>query len=323
MNKQGISPYPISTLASDLALSDKGVAYQGIPIRFEPQRLLITRQLRCCLWSYIKTKLEKLDFWGPQCQLVLDLDGNPPLVLPLPSSKDRLLVSNSSSYNRKPVRCGEAEVACLVWALRYQRTHHIQLWSQDSDIIPLTLLHAAKMTWSCVVKLSGQYVLDAQLCVRQARQLKLSLPTVALALMINGTDYIDRKELFPRLRFNAVIKAVLASGPAQDYQRNGGGSSSSSRPTEFPVLLRKEKTFVQWVQLMFTGKSYCPPPEVISTGLKKIRFNWTYWLKLQDQDQVEGEGEGEGEGEDEDEDEDEDEHKEYNGNRLFKKQRTK
>lgn len=172
-------------------------------INVHPRRIMCTRWLRPFWFDYL-TRCLSADSRFAGIELLVDYACDGPYEL----RNDAVIKRPELS-----VLCGEGEVAGMALCYMYAPTHHVQLWSGDSDVIALGLMHGHYISDTFVVTIMGVGggTCQSMLPARVGSDLRLqgwSMASLCLALMINGTDYIDKSKLLYYINTGCIMHAV-------------------------------------------------------------------------------------------------------------------
>lgn len=183
---------------------------------------------------------------------------------------------------------GEGEMGILAWAMKYKRTHEIQLHSGDLDVLALCLLHGDQF----------QFDLKALLCRRFIFSFENSLPvlsanglcpeTVVLASLFLGTDFVEKSQSSFRAGHQVVFEGVKL-WKEYFYQESGTFAQNleETSPETWSRIFTVSNQFLKRKKVIdesIRSPLFDPQHELQSfkvvttqTGMEQIRFNWRYW----------------------------------------------
>jgi hypothetical protein len=193
--------------------SQGGLATQGDSFHQETpgllyvtsQRIMSTRCIRQRWYAYLTTKL-LMDARFRGVNVLVDYQPGGPL---------QLTTGGAVCRPDLEVRCGEAELTAVGLAMILATTHHIQLWSGDTDILILGLLHAHRLGPTCVVTLLGIKgtcrTMHPGRFSETLRQRCWGTASFCIGLMLNGTDYINKSSLLYYISATTVMHGTRSS----------------------------------------------------------------------------------------------------------------
>ena len=228
------------------ALVPDGIRCRGQAVEpLDMNRLMSTRSLRAAFYAYWRDWLERTHppVW---MRAPLWFDGGPGLVWHYDPSDAKV----HSEPDALSSQAGEGEVGAVVWGLRAQQHNRaVWLWSGDTDLVVIALMHAPSMTVPWVVHFADRLYCDP---VRVWRRWSSEAQSVGpctrlLSLLSLGNDYVDKKLVLHGVHTDCVWLDEIANkiarrdGPiaASDSRRLDKASASSekvcwSSPFELP-----------------------------------------------------------------------------------------
>lgn len=221
-------PYEVDPASQKLRVVDAGLCIDGAaPVPIDMDRLCLTRPLRPFFYRYLAERAA-LRVWGLPLRLILDaefssVEGKPgdgvedqvwTFDVPAKDSVARLVRAGPE------FRVGEGEITAVLWALRFRRTHHCQVWSGDSDLIPMLLLHGREFSFSLTSVLSQAYVFVFSEARKVLAKEGVTAETFLAAVSLIGTDYTKKKHGFHRVPTECIWAAARRWGRNEDRRRD-------------------------------------------------------------------------------------------------------
>ena len=281
---------PDASTCVDLHLTDQGWADANGPVG--PPGINMCRVMlgggRAYVFDYLARSILRDTQLCPQAEIVLDgaySDGVPLL-------RPALNKATSEQWVRRPdlaVPAGEGEIAAVVHVLRHRLTHGCWLWSGDSDMLVLALLHAGSFAWPLWVRLKTDFWWRIDAWATALGTSRWGVRGFAWTLILNGTDFVLRKFLWPGLNKTKLFDASAA------FFRQSAVARALHTGRRQEILLPWSSVdaascFVRCVL------QYQPPRrrEVSNkirrtriqnrrTAMKQACANWRYWTSLQEQ----------------------------------------
>jgi hypothetical protein len=94
---------------------------------------------------------------------------------------------------------GEGELRACSVALKYRKTHSIQLWSGDSDILALGFWFTPLFTHTVWIRLKPNVWYLGTDLLRIVPEFKWTSHTLLWAIIMNGTDFVKRSNMWCRM----------------------------------------------------------------------------------------------------------------------------
>jgi hypothetical protein len=281
------------------------------PAEFKLLKLMRTRRLRMHWYSYVCSKLQN-DSRFHDRRLVLDFHPDGPLTLHQ---------GKCTQAHDKLLAIGEGEMCAVGWAVRLSPHFHVMLYSKDSDLVPLTLLHQPRYVHGVMCMVGGHYC-NAHQAASVLRQSGWQLVDFVYATIINGTDFVKRTDhlfqvgnqkvfdalthyfahrkhnavgAFPFLSYERFAKLVCyiyahsyeSAAVRRKSKKKGSSALPASAPPPVPCISaasRQLKTLAKRRRMW--GKKNkrmqgVPSPSVLQGSFAQVVGNFRYWQSLQ------------------------------------------
>jgi hypothetical protein len=277
-------PYAADPAVQKIQIVDAGLSVDGAaPVPLDMDRLCLTRPLRPFFYRYLAERA-RTRLWRLPLRFILDAEFASASGLPGDALEDQVWTFDVACANcvaqleqTGPLfRVGEGEITAVLWALRFRRTHHCQVWSGDSDLLPMLLLHGHEFSFSLTSVLSNCYVFVYAEAMRQLKQAELTPETFLAAVAAIGTDYTRKKNGFHRVPTECIWAA------ARRWGRTKVRRQEEQSPASLPKSVRSVRSALS------------PPPhrlapaEEVKEGTAKASIGtpWnspeTFWLFMRD-----------------------------------------
>lgn len=250
--------YNIDPTTQSVHFVDTGMVVDGAPpVAINMTRLCLSRSLRPYFYTYLAERAAKRK-WSTQVRLILDAEfadfTNPTApprgcvrVLDVRSER----IEQPTMHSFKPAfAAGEGEVGAMLWGLEFSRSHHCQIWSGDSDMLALMILHGHRFVFSLTAVLSNRYLFRYRSAVQEMHAHGLTQEQFLLAAAVTGTDYTSSVKSLTLARVPdkliwTSVRRWIHGGPTAT-----GATSTQTRPawcnTEgLKFLLRDVYTVVE------------------------------------------------------------------------------
>ena len=243
VEKSRTQPYSIDLRRDQVVIQDAGLCVnEEDPIPIDMGRLCLTRAIRPYFYKYLVERA-KLRRWKVPLRLIVDAEF-PGTATPHEGHKRRRVADEASGvsdteqntphrlphFNKGAVwtfcahktnalaqvitrtdpkfMVGEGEIGAILWALHHAATHHCQVWSGDSDILPLLLVHGHRFAFSLTALLCEHYTFRFREAESLLKQQNLSALELLAAVCTIGTDYTTKKIAVPRVPNQCIWAAT-------------------------------------------------------------------------------------------------------------------
>jgi len=283
--------------------------------KVETERIMNTRDLRPRWFAYLVTKLCKDDRFYDITLIIDYVAGVPPIE-----------VFKGHVYHRDDLynEQGEAEVAAIGYAAKLTSTHHVQVLSGDTDLVVLSLMHGSKMINTFTVGITYRATIATINACKSYKILKEGLwdwSQLCLGLMLNGTDYIEKRLILFNVNVKCVIHAVRSYCTGQYTVEFGAEEKDCAQTHTIDQVLADVDSFTRLIKSIYSlfyvkrrglplwrpevnheiphfqimndaelvglrkvgkkGMVGLPEPSDIAKGYEQVKFNWEYWKTLQ------------------------------------------